>query len=158
MQGTKIRQNTLELAVGAFVVLAILALAVMAFQVSGMKFVDKQSRYQVHAYFTNIAGLTERAKVVISGVVVGEVDSISLDPYKLAAKVSMSIDNEVDFISIDSIVAIQTAGVLGERYISISLGADDEMVGEGDVIDDTAPAMVLEDLIGKFMQAFAERD
>ena len=87
----------------------------------------------------------------MSGVVIGQVAAITIDEDALKARVEMTIDSSVDYLSYDSSAAILTAGLLGEKYIGITVGADDEMLVEGDYIDDTQSALVLEELIGKFL-------
>lgn len=150
------RMRNIELAVGAFMLLGVLALAVLAFQVSGLSHSQQRKSYTLTARFDNISGLTERAKVSSAGVVIGNVTDIRLDAEDYLAVVTMSIDADVDFLTFDSIASIQTAGVLGEKYIGISIGGDEELLSDGDEIDDTASAIVLEELIGKVMASFSK--
>ncbi len=146
------RMRTIEISVGIFMLAGILALAFLAIQVSGLSVRDNtRDVYKLYARFSNAAGLTVRAKVSVAGVVIGRVTSLTLDPKDTRAKVEMSIDNKVDFLTADSIAAIQTAGILGEKYIAISVGGDPEMLKAGDEITDTQSALVLEDLIGKVL-------
>jgi len=146
------RMRTIEISVGVFMLAGILALAFLAVQVSGLSVRDNhRDTYKLYAHFTNASGLTERAKVSVAGVVIGRVTAIMLDPKDTRAKVEMSIDKKVDFLTSDSIAAIQTAGILGEKYIAISVGGDPEMLKAGDEIADTQSALVLEDLIGKVL-------
>jgi phospholipid/cholesterol/gamma-HCH transport system substrate-binding protein len=60
-------------------------------------------------------------------------------------------DEGVDNLPLDSTASILTAGLLGEKYIGISVGGDDELLKDGDTIQDTQSSLVLEDLIGKFL-------
>lgn len=146
------RLRTVEISVGAFMLVGILALAFLAVQVSGLNLKETQREtYRLKAHFNNASGLAARAKITVAGVVVGRVTSISLDPADTRALVEMSIDKNVDFLTTDSIAAIQTAGILGEKYISISTGGEPDMLKDGDEIQDTQSALVLEDLIGKFL-------
>lgn len=87
----------------------------------------------------------------MSGVAIGEVNEIILDKDELMARVEMNIYGDVDFLSIDSSASILTAGLLGEQYIGISVGAEDDSLKDGDYIEDTQSALVLEELIGKFL-------
>jgi phospholipid/cholesterol/gamma-HCH transport system substrate-binding protein len=87
----------------------------------------------------------------MSGVTIGKVTNIDLDTDQLVARVTMEINGDVDFLSIDSSASILTAGLLGEKYIGISVGAEEEYLGSGDYIEDTQSALVLEDLVGKFL-------
>lgn len=145
------RTRTLELAVGLFLVAGIAALFFLAIKVSGLSSEMNQPSYKVYAHFQNIAGLTPRSKVTMSGVTIGRVASIELDKKKLNAKVTLEIDNDVNEISTDSVASILTAGLLGEKYIGIVPGADDTFVKNGDEIEQTQSSLVLEDLIGKFL-------
>jgi phospholipid/cholesterol/gamma-HCH transport system substrate-binding protein len=152
------RQRELELSVGVFILLSVAALAFLALQVSGLSFRDaRQERYKLTAEFNNIAGLTSRAKVTIAGVAVGQVTGIRLDPISARAVVEMAIDKEVDFLTTDSIAGIKTSGVLGEQYVSISVGGAPDLLADGDQIRDTQSALVLEDLVGKMMTSMAEK-
>lgn len=150
------RARIIEISVGAFVLLGILAAAFLAIQVSGININDSRNEtYKVSAHFNNVSGLAVRAQITIAGVMVGRVTAINLDPINNRAKVEMAIQKNVDFITSDSIAAIQTEGVLGEKYISISLGGSDDTLGEGDEIVDTQSALILEDLISKMLVSLA---
>lgn len=145
------RIKSLELLVGAFLLAAFGALTFLALQVSGLSSEMSKPSYHVHAFFQNIGGLTVRAKVTISGVSIGRVDAISLDPKTQLARVDMSIDNSVSDVSTDSVAAILTSGLLGEKYIGLTPGADETYLKDGSKIEQTQSALVLEDLIGKFL-------
>lgn len=153
------RMRTIEISVGVFMLAGILALAFLAIEVSGLSVRDNQREtYRLYAHFTNASGLTERAKISVAGVVIGRVTGISLDPSDTRAKVEMAIDRKVDFLTADSIAAIQTAGILGEKYIAISVGGDPETLKDGDEIADTQSSLVLEDLIGKVLTNLGKKD
>jgi len=144
--------HKVEIIVGAFILLGIAALAFLAIQVSGLSMSQSaRDTYHISARFNNVSGLTPRAKVSIAGVTVGQVTAINLDPVSVRAVVDMAIRKDVDYISKDSIAAIKTSGVLGEQYVSISVGGADEILADGGVITDTQSALVLEDLIGKIV-------
>lgn len=145
------RMRTMEISVGFLMLAGFLALVVLALNVSGLNLSDQGGGYKVYARFDNIGGLTPRAKVAMSGVQIGEVTAIRLDPKMLMAEVEMNIRDDVDFLSTDSSAQILTSGLLGEQYIGITSGAEDEMLKDGDRINDTQSALVLEDLIGKFL-------
>jgi phospholipid/cholesterol/gamma-HCH transport system substrate-binding protein len=142
--------RTIEILVGLFLVFGLLAGLALAVSVSGLS-VSSQDTYKVYAHFENIGGLTKKAEVTVAGVQVGTVTDISLDPQMLVAKVEMEIFSEVNYLSIDSSVQILTSGLLGGKYIGLSVGAEDEMLVEGSVIEDSQSALVLEELIGKFL-------
>lgn len=152
-------QRELELTVGVFILLSVAALAFLALQVSGLSFRDaRQETYKLTAEFNNIAGLTSRAKVSIAGVAVGQVTDIRLDPISARAVVELAINKEVDFLTTDSIAGIKTSGILGEQYVSISVGGAPDLLADGDQIRDTQSALVLEDLVGKMMTGMAEKN
>ena len=152
------RTRSLELAVGAFIVISVAALFFLALKVSGLSSELNQPSYKVYAHFQNIGGLTVRAKVTMSGVAIGRVSAIELDKKRLNAKVTLEIYNDVNEISTDSVASILTAGLLGEKYIGIVPGADDTFIKNGDEIEQTQSSLVLEDLIGKFLFNKATED
>ncbi len=141
--------NKHALVVGAFVALAILSLCFLAIKASGVASEMSRASYSLTANFENISGLTKQAKVTISGVPVGQVTDITYDDKMLNAKVTMDIDQA---ISIDdgATASILTSGLLGEKYIGISLGAGDNLTN-GEAIESTQSAVVLEELISKFL-------
>ena len=145
------RIRTVEISVGLFMLLGFVALILLALNVSGLNLKPKTGGYTIYASFENIGGLTPRAKVSMSGVQIGEVRSIRLDPQMLMAEVEMSIFGDVDFISADSSAMILTSGLLGQQYVGIVPGGDVDVLGDGDFIFDTQSALVLEDLVGKFL-------
>jgi phospholipid/cholesterol/gamma-HCH transport system substrate-binding protein len=153
------QQRQVELAVGVFILLGIIALAFLALKVSGLSFQDSRSQtYTVVAEFNNIGSLKPRSKVSIAGVTVGQVTNIRLDPLSARAVVEMAINKDVDYLTTDSIAGIKTAGVLGEQYVSISVGGAPDVLENGDKIIDTQSAVVLEDLIGKFLTNMGSKD
>lgn len=145
------RTRTLEMAVGAFLVAGAAALFFLAIKVSGLSDETGKPSYKVYAHFQNIGGLTLRAKVTMAGVTIGRVTGIELDRKRLNARVTMEINKEVNEISTDAVASILTAGLLGEKYIGVVPGADDTFIKDGDEIEQTQSALVLEDLIGKFL-------
>lgn len=152
------RSAKLEITVGAFVLAGFCALAFLALQVSGLNVAaHNQKSYKISAHFSNASGLSERAKVSVAGVVVGRVSRVSLDPVDNRAKVEMSINNDVNFLTQDSIASIQTAGILGEKYVAIANGGAPELLADGGEIVDTQSALVLEELIGKLLTSLASK-
>ena len=95
--------------------------------------------------------MTVRSKVAISGVEIGQVLAIEYDQETMNAKVTLEIDSSISNIPSDSTASILTEGLLGSKYISISLGAEDQILSGGDEIFDTQSAVILEELIGKFL-------
>ncbi len=151
------RTRLMELAVGAFMVMGIIGLIIMALRVSGISTADSGDKYTVKAYFENLGGLTERAKVSMSGVTIGRVTNVYLDAEDYVAVGEMEINKSMSTLTTDTSAAILTAGLLGEKYIGLTVGADDEYLEEGGVIEDTQSALVLEELIGQFLFNKAEQ-
>lgn len=139
-----------EVLVGAFMLAGVAALLVLALQVSGLTYSKGEESYIIYAQFDDLGGLSIRGKVAMAGVTIGQVASVELDRKTFSAKVGLEIDSKVDFLSTDSTASINTAGLLGEKYISISMGADEKSLKPGDVIYDTQSAMNIEKLIGTF--------
>ncbi|MEN9464784.1 MAG: hypothetical protein RL217_965 [Pseudomonadota bacterium] len=145
------RMRYIELAVGAFMVVGIVAVVAMAFRVSGLSSDSQGSTYVLKARFENLGGLTDRAKVSMAGVTIGRVNKIYLDPKRYEAVVEMSISKNMNTLSKDTSAAIMTAGLLGEKFIALSVGAEDEVLKDGDWISETQSAFMLEDMIGRFI-------
>ena len=147
--------KNIELAVGAFVISAVLALIVLAVNISGLSYKSGDDTYYLYAKFENLAGLTERAKVSLSGVTIGRVVDINLDTQDYVAVVKMAVQKGVP-LSTDTSASILTSGLLGEKYIGLSVGADDDNLLNEDEIEDTQSAIVLEELIGQFLFSRSE--
>ncbi|WP_271410829.1 outer membrane lipid asymmetry maintenance protein MlaD [Pseudomonas sp. Q1-7] len=143
--------RTLEIGVGLFLLAGLLALLLLALRVSGLSYGATGDTYKLYAHFDNIAGLTVRAKVTMAGVTIGKVTAIDLDRDSYTGRVTMEVEQRVDNLPTDSTAAILTAGLLGEKYIGISVGGEEELLKDGGTIRDTQSALVLEDLIGKFL-------
>lgn len=143
-------QRSVELAVGVFMLLGLGALVFLALQVSGLSMDSQKDTYKVYAQFDDLGGLSIRGRVSLAGVTIGKVSAISLDRESYTALVEMDIYKEVDNLSTDSVASIQTAGLLGDKYVAISVGADEEYLADGDTIFDTQSALNLEKLIGAF--------
>jgi phospholipid/cholesterol/gamma-HCH transport system substrate-binding protein len=148
-------RTTLDLWVGIFVVGGVAALVMLAMKVGNLGTYNMSDSYQVHAYFSNIGGLKPKASIKSAGVLVGRVTDISLDMDRYEAKVVMSLDKRYKF-SKDTSAKILTSGLLGEQYIGLEVGGDTEMLKNGDELKMTQSAVVLEDLIGKFLFSKAE--
>ncbi|OED41091.1 outer membrane lipid asymmetry maintenance protein MlaD [Endozoicomonas sp. (ex Bugula neritina AB1)] len=145
------RMRTVEISVGAFMLAGMLALMALAFKVSGLSLKSSQQSYELHAQFDNAGALKSRSKVAMAGVTIGKVREIRLDKHTYMAEVVMDINDDIDNIPLDSTASIVTAGLLGEKYISISIGGDEDYLRDGDRFEDTQSAVILEDLIGKFL-------
>lgn len=142
--------RSIEAIVGVFIIVGLAALGFLAMQVSGLTLDSQQKTYKVFAQFDDLGGLSVRGRVSIAGVTVGKVSAISLDKQALRALVEMEIYETVDNLSLDTVASIQTAGLLGEKYVSLNIGGDPDVLADGDTIFDTQSALNLEKLIGAF--------
>ncbi len=148
-------RTTIDLWVGIFVVAGVAALVMLAMKVGNLGTYNVSESYQVNADFSNIGGLKPKASIRSAGVLVGRVTDITLDTERYQAKVVMSLDKRYQFPK-DTFAGIMTSGLLGEQYISLMPGGDTDMLKSGDVVKKTQSALVLEDLIGKFIYSKAE--
>jgi phospholipid/cholesterol/gamma-HCH transport system substrate-binding protein len=146
-----VKQRSLEGIVGAFIMAAIVALILLAFKISGLTIFLDGGSYRVAAEFDNIGQLKQRAPVNLAGVRVGEVTSITLDPKTFRARVQFRINNDMGHIPSDSSASILTAGLLGDNYISLSPGYASTFLKEGSKIQETHPALILEEMIGQLL-------
>jgi len=137
-----------DLAVGLFVLAGMAAIAYLSLQVGGLSY-KGEGGMEIVAYFDDIGGLTDRAPVSIAGVTVGSVKRIELDEY-MRARVVMDLDSGL-VLPIDTSVAIRTAGVLGDQFLAMEPGAEEEALESGEEIAYTEDALSLERLIGKFV-------
>ncbi len=149
------QRTTIDLWVGIFVVSGIAALVMLAMKVGNLGTYNMSEAYQVHAYFSNIGGLKPKASIKSAGVLVGRVTEITLDTERYEAKVVMSLDKRYQFPR-DTFANILTSGLLGEQYIGLMPGGEEEMLKDGEQLKKTQSAVVLEDLIGKFLYSKAE--
>lgn len=145
------RLRTVEISVGAFVLAGALALVFLAVKVSGVDVGSNRDSYTILARFTDVAGLRERAKVSLAGVTIGRVSRIDVDRNYGEAVVSLEIDGKSGTLPSDSGAQILTEGMLGARYVNLSLGIEEDYLKDGDTITDTQGALVLEKLIGEFI-------
>ena len=152
------RIRAVEISVGVFLLAGLCALLLLALRVSGLTVANNTDTYKLTAHFDNIAGLTTRAKVTMAGVTVGKVLAIDFDTESYTGKVTMEVQKRVNNLPSDTTASILTAGLLGEKYISFSVGGDDEGLKDGDVIYDTQSSLVLEELIGKFLMNTVNQD
>lgn len=152
MQHSK-TQDTL---VGLFVAVGIAALFYMALQVSNLASYTGGNTYTVIAHFQNSGGLKVKSAVSVAGVRIGRVSKISLDPSSYESIVEMNIESQFNKLPSDSGASIYTAGLLGEQYVNIDPGSSEDYLKNKSTIDITSSAIVLEEMIGKFMLNKAE--
>ena len=142
------KKHTLEMVVGLFMIVGFAALAYLALNLGEVSFLDRGSTYFLEAEFDNISGVKKGATIQVAGVVVGEVSGVRLNEDR-NAQLTLRLDKGVD-IPIDSIASVKSQGVIGDKYIQISLGGDLEKFEENGLIVDTESAVDIESLISKF--------
>ncbi len=151
------KRLNLELMVGLFIVLGFAAFVFSALQAANLGNLNVNAHtYTVTARFDNIGGLKPRASVKSAGVVVGRVKSVTFDQETFQAKVEISVDSRYLF-PVDSSLKILTSGLLGEQYIGISAGGEDENWKDGSVAERTQSAVVLENRLGQCLYQSADR-
>jgi phospholipid/cholesterol/gamma-HCH transport system substrate-binding protein len=144
------QRNLTELMVGLFVTAGIIALFFLAMNVSNLRESSVPDGYTLLARFGNIGGLKTRSPITISGVRVGRVGTITLDQENYVALVKLKINPGV-CIPDETIASILTSGLLGEQYIGLEPGGQEECMENGNEIDITQSAVILEKLISKFL-------
>jgi len=147
------RGPRLEFAVGAFLLLALVSLLVLAIASTNGRFGFGfgADQYDLRARFTQIGQLRPDAPVKIGGVTIGRVSGIDLDPVKFDSIVTLTIDQRFNEIPADTSASILTGGLLGESYISLQPGGDVEALKPGEEIAFTSPAVDLIQMVGKYM-------
>ena len=150
--------SSCEIATGLFVLLGMSSLFFLTSHTKGCDDFQAESVYTVEARFENIGSLRERAPVTMSGVTIGRVTDVNFDPVSLEAVVEFVIDAQFDQIPDDSDASILTSGILGSQYIGLQAGGSDLYLEEGSEILFTQSAIVLENLIGKFLVNAGSKD
>ncbi len=143
-------RSMLDLWVGIFVCAGVGALLILALKVGNMGAGSVPDSYRVTADFDNVGGLKPRAPVKSAGVLVGRVADVSFDNKTFRARVTLNLDKRYQFPK-DSSASILTAGLLGEQYIGMDGGGDDQILKDGDRLSITQSAVVLEKIIGQFL-------
>lgn len=140
--------------VGLFVLIGFAGLVFLALQSANLLSLNFQKGYRISANFDNIGGLKPKAAVKSAGVVVGRVASIGFDDERYQASITLDMDSRFAFPK-DSSLQILTSGLLGEQYIGILPGADENNLVAGDNVTNTQSAVVLENLISQFLYSSA---
>jgi phospholipid/cholesterol/gamma-HCH transport system substrate-binding protein len=143
--------RAIELGTGLFVVLGFASLFFMVTQITNRGFVWHERNYRLTARFDNVGGLKVGAPVSIGGVTVGRVETIDYDTQTYKAIARLAIQSRYDRIPDDSDVAIYTAGLLGGQYVGFTPGGSETYFKDGDQIQLTQSAVVLENLISKYL-------
>lgn len=150
------KRASIDLWVGIFVAIGLVSMTFLSLKVANLTGSTNGKTYQVYAEFDNIGGLKVKAPIKSSGVLVGRISKIELNTETYRARVTMEIGTQYEF-SRDTSAEILTAGLLGEQYIGLTQGGDIDTVQDGDRFSLTSSALVLEQLIGKFMTSVAEK-
>jgi phospholipid/cholesterol/gamma-HCH transport system substrate-binding protein len=148
----------IEILVGLFVAAAIAAFFMLAMSVSNMSSYNGGESYQLTARFDNVGGLKVRSAVAAGGVTIGRVSDIQYNNDTYEAVVSMNIEAKYNKFPVDTAASILTSGLLGEQYVGFEPGAEEEYLKQGDVIDLTQSALVLEQIIGQFLYSKADEE
>ncbi|HCU67676.1 MAG TPA: outer membrane lipid asymmetry maintenance protein MlaD [Desulfomicrobium sp.] len=151
----KISSSSMHISIGLFILIGLGCTAYLAMTLANTTFFSGDS-YLVSAKFTAVNGLRPGSNVEISGVAVGKVADITLDQTLYQAVVTMQVQNAVG-IPVDSVAAIKTSGLIGDKYVSITPGADDAMLETGGVIQDTQAALDIEEMISKYVFGSVEK-
>lgn len=143
------KRSSVETAVGVFVVVGFVCFAFIAIKLGNLE-IMKTDNYSLTARFDTVSGLRLGAPVEVAGVRVGTVDTIRLDEKKFEAVLGLKIEPYVKLPK-DTIASVRTAGILGDKFIKLTPGAETESLPDGGVIVDTESALSLEELISKYM-------
>jgi len=150
--------RSVEIGTGLFVLLGMSALFFLTTQTTGGDSFSADDTYEVTAFFENVGSLKSRAPVAMSGVTIGRVNSVTFDGDTLQAKVVFEIDSKYSSIPDDSDASILTAGLLGSQYIGLQAGGSEDYLEDGSEIFFVQDAIVLENLIGKFLVSAGSGD
>jgi phospholipid/cholesterol/gamma-HCH transport system substrate-binding protein len=143
------KKINVEMIVGVFLLAGFISFAWLAVKMGDINPFANET-YPITARFTSISGLKEGSTIELAGVVVGKVSSIELDTGDYEAVVHLNIDKQVE-LQDDTIASIRTAGIIGDKYIKISPGGSDIILEAGDEIEETEPAISLEELVSKYI-------
>ncbi len=142
------KHTRLEFIVGVFLVLGLLSFGWLALNLGEVPWLSSSHRYIIYAEFDNISGVKSGADVQVAGVVVGKVGNITLTEDDLA-RAALQVDKSLA-IPVDSIASVKSQGIIGDKFIQLTLGGDDELYKPGATITDTESSVDLESLISKF--------
>jgi phospholipid/cholesterol/gamma-HCH transport system substrate-binding protein len=141
-------KNSVEFLVGIFMIAGFVAFGYLALQLGEVSMLSSGKNYTVVAQFDNIAGVKKGASVQVAGVVVGQVSKIWLDDDGYA-NVAMQVENKLQ-LPVDSMASVKSTGLIGDKFIALSPGAEEEMFSDGGLLVDTESSVDIESLISKF--------
>ena len=150
-------RKAVETTVGLFLLIGVAAIIWLALKVGNWSPTTTHD-YEVTAHFDNIGGLTMKAPVTLAGVTIGRVASIGIDADDYSARITLQIDQAHDNLPTDTSAAILTSGLLGAQYVGLDPGAEETYLKDGDRIEFTQSAVVLEHLIGQILIRTAEEE
>ena len=142
------KKHTLELIVGLFMVAGFLAFIYLALKLGEVSFLTSGSTYTINAEFNNVSGIKKGAAVQVAGVVVGEVTKMWLGD-KGYAHLALRVNKSLK-VPVDSIASVKSQGIIGDKFIQLSLGGDEKVFANDGVIRDTESAVDIESIISKF--------
>lgn len=142
------KQHSLEMIVGIFMVAGFLAFGYLALQLGEVSWLTSGRTYSLQAEFDNVSGVKKGSAIQLAGVVIGSVEKVELSPDNVAL-VHLRLDKGIQ-VPADSIASVKSQGIIGDKYIQISLGGDPEILKEQGMITETESAVDIESLISKF--------
>jgi len=142
------KNNSIEMFVGLFMLIGFGAFVYLALQLGEVSFLTDSKTYVIEAEFDNVSGVKKGASVQIAGVVVGEVSAIKLGEDEFAI-LSLKVDKTIE-LPTDSMASVKSQGIIGDKYIQLSPGGDEELFKPGGLIRDTESSLDIESLISKF--------
>ena len=148
------KKNVLEMIVGLFMIVGFGAFVYLALQLGEVPLLSGGSTYELRAEFDNVSGVKKGASVQVAGVVIGEVAKVVLSEDDVAV-LFLRVDNSLE-IPIDSMASVKSQGIIGDKYIQLSLGGDEELFKAGELLQDTESSLDIESLISKFAFGSAE--
>ena len=143
------KKLNLEMIVGMFLLAGFISFSWLAVKMGDINPFAEET-YPVTARFTSISGLKEGSAIELAGVIVGKVRHIELDTGDYEAVVHLDIDKRVE-LQDDTIASIRTAGIIGDKFIKLTPGGSEIILGAGDEIEETEPAISLEELVSKYI-------
>ena len=147
-----------EILVGLFIAAGLAALFMLAMKVSNLNIYNNEAGYEITANFENVSGLKVKSAVTMAGVRIGRVSDIIFDPETFEAVVKIKIESKYNTLPKDTTASIYTAGLLGEKYIGLEPGGDEENLKDQDKLKLTQSSLVLEKLISRFVDSFIDKD
>jgi len=148
----------IEILVGLFVAAGLAALFMLAMKVSNLNIYSNDKGYEIIANFDDASGLKVKSPVTMAGVLIGRVSDIAFDEKIFEAVVKIRIESQYNTLPKDTSASIYTAGLLGEKYIGLEPGGDEENLKNNDKLQLTQSSLVLEKLISRFVDSFVNKD